>query len=353
MAGVEVVSVRKAPFRDPGAYLVKGTNISLRNAEAAMIEVSPEGKIATESRSLDYRTIKGSASTNRSSPPKELEIKVALVGNPNCGKTSLFNYASRSKEKVANYSGVTVTMKEASLRRYGYKFTLIDLPGTYSLSTQSPDEEYVREFLMKQNPYIVLNVIDSTRLERNLYLTTQLIDMKIPVVIALNMFDEFNHRQDYLKYDQLGRLLGIPFVPTVARNGKGIGELLKKIIQVHEQKEAIARKVDIPYNSAIEEGIEILQERLHRMKENTEVHFLQYSRFLAIRLLEGDIKVLDHFIKDKEKKPLLLEAASARITHIDSLYNAKTSDLITDDKYGFIEGALQETLIPGGEKNMM
>ncbi len=348
--GVEVESVRKAPFRDPGAYLVRGTHISLRNAEASRIEVSLAGEFKVRGKPSDHLLLKGSPSPKRISPAKERELMVALVGNPNCGKTSLFNYASRSREKVANYSGVTVSMKEATLYRDGYRFTLIDLPGTYSLSAHSPEEEYVREFLMKQGPDIVVNVLDSTRLERNLYLTTQLIDMKIPVVIALNMFDELQGQRDYLKYDQLGRMLGIPFVPTIARKGKGIEELLKKIIRVFEGEEDVVRQVDIPYNAEIEQGIQVLQDKLYQITDDPERHIGQFGRYLAVRLLEGDIKVLDHFRDMDDRKLGLLEEARARIEHIDSLYHAKTSDLITDDKYGFIEGALKETLILGGEK---
>jgi len=350
VAGVEVESVRKAPFKDPGAYLVRGTHISLRNSEASKIEISLTGDRKVSEKPGDQQTRKESKPPIRISPAGVREIKVALVGNPNCGKTSLFNQASRSREKVANYSGVTVSMKEARLNRDGYRFTLIDLPGTYSLSAHSPEEEYVREYLIKQRPDIVVNVLDSTRLERNLYLTTQLIDMKIPAVIALNMFDEFQAQKDYLKYDKLGRLFGIPFVPTIARKGKGIEELLKKIIQVFEQTEDTARQVDIPYCTEIEQGIHVLQEKLHSLTDIPVKHINHYSRYMAVRLLEGDMKVLDHFREQDKRKLGLMEEVRTRISHIESFYNETASDLITDDKYGFIEGALKETLIPGGEK---
>ena len=216
VTGVEVESIRKAPFKDPGAYLVKGAHISLRNAEARNIEISLiiEGEENT-GRAGEPRPSKISSQRFKIPSPGKKVIEVALVGNPNCGKTSIFNYASRSREKVANYSGVTVSMKEAYVSMDGYHFRLVDLPGTYSLSAHSPEEEYVREYLMKNKPDIVLNVLDSTRLERNLYLTTQLIDMNVTAVVALNMYDEFRNQKDYLKYDNLGKMLGIPFVPTI------------------------------------------------------------------------------------------------------------------------------------------
>ncbi len=349
VTGVEVESIRKAPFKDPGAYLVKGAHISMRNAEARNIEISLiiEGEENT-GRAGEPRPSKISSQRFKIPSPGKKVIEVALVGNPNCGKTSIFNYASRSREKVANYSGVTVSMKEAYVSIDGYHFRLVDLPGTYSLSAHSPEEEYVREYLMKNKPDIVLNVLDSTRLERNLYLTTQLIDMNVPAVVALNMYDEFRNRKDYLKYDNLGKMLGIPFVPTIAKKGKGINALFKKIIQVIEQKEESVRQVDIPYNAEIERAISSLQYKL-QLIPTSDSNINRFSRYFAVRLLEGDFKLLDNFGEDKIKMDLK-EEAKARITHIDSLFTESTSDLITNDKYGFIEGALKETLVPGGEK---
>jgi len=349
VTGVEVESIRKAPFKDPGAYLVKGAHISLRNTEARKIEVTitPKGQEDNGKNSKFISSHGSSRKMDIPSPGKKV-IEIALVGNPNCGKTSVFNYASKSREKVANYSGVTVSMKEASFYMDGYHLRLVDLPGTYSLSAHSPEEEYVREYLMKKNPDIVLNVLDSTKLERNLYLTTQLIDMNVPVVVALNMYDEFRNQKDYLKYDKLGNMLGIPFVPTIAKKGRGISALFKKIIQVIEQKEESVRQVNIPYNVEIERAINSLQDQLQKMPA-AEINVVRYSRYYAVKLLEGDFTVLDNFSEEKSKMELE-EKARTSIAYIDNLFTESTSDLITDDKYGFIEGALIETLVQGGQK---
>ena len=345
VAGIPIESVRKAPFEDPGAYLLRGTNISLRNSEAGKIIVSMNDGDTDSENSRISRTSHHSSNGKKLFPAEKKDIKVALVGNPNCGKTSLFNFASKSREKVANYSGVTVSMKEAALRRGGYRFQLVDLPGSYSLSSHSPEEEYVRDYLMNEDPDIVVNVVDATSLERNLYLTTQLIDMNLNVVVALNMFDEFQNKKDFLKYDQLGKMLGIPFVPTVAKKGKGVEKLLRKIIQVIEHRDEIVRHVNIPYSPEIEQAIEGLTEKIIFLKGSEESEG-QADRYTAIRLLEGDYKVINDMGTEEGRREVIEEVKS-KIKHIDSLFTENTSDLITGDKYGFIEGALRETLVPG------
>lgn len=348
VAGIPVESVRKAPFEDPGAYLVRGTNISLRNSEAGRIIVSMNNEGTGSENSRILRASHHSSNGKKLFSAETREIKVALVGNPNCGKTSLFNFASKSREKVANYSGVTVSMKEATLRRGGYRFRLIDLPGTYSLSSHSPEEEYVRDYLMSEEPDIVLNVVDATSLERNLYLTTQLIDMNLNVVVALNMFDEFQNKKDFLKYDQLGKMLGIPFVPTVAKKGKGVEKLLRRIIRVVENREETVRQVNLSYSPEIEQAIDELTEKIVNLKRSRESEGLA-TRYTSIRLLEGDFRIINDIGTEEERKELIDEVQS-KINHIDSLFTENTSELITGDKYGFIEGALRETLVQGKGK---
>ncbi len=151
-------------------------------------------------------------------------INIALVGNPNCGKTTLFNFISGSKEKVGNYTGVTVDIKKATFKTKGYTFNFYDLPGTYSLTAYSKEEIFVREFIYEQTPDIVINVLDATNLERSLFLTTQLIDMDLRIVVALNMFDELEKKKLNFKRDELAKFLGIPFVPTISSKGIGLGK---------------------------------------------------------------------------------------------------------------------------------
>jgi len=299
VAGITVESVRKAPFEDPGAYLVRGTNISLRNSEAGRIIVSMNDEETESGNSRILRTSHHSSNGKKLISTETKEIKIALVGNPNCGKTSLFNFASKSREKVANYSGVTVSMKEATLSRGGYRFRLIDLPGTYSLSSHSPEEEYVRDYLMNEEPDIVVNVVDATSLERNLYLTTQLIDMNLNVVVALNMFDEFQNKKDFLKYDQLGKMLGIPFVPTVAKKGKGVEKLLRRIIRVIEHREETVRQVNLSYSPEIEQAIDELTDKMVKLNRSRESEGLA-TRYTSIRLLEGDFKIINDIHREHE-----------------------------------------------------
>ena len=225
--GKTVEVLLNAPLKDPIKYKVMGYEISLRRQEAEMIEIISEEEAKTLFRNeespqglhedipLDDETLK------RMALGKRRTINVALVGNPNCGKTSLFNIASGSHEHVGNYSGVTVDAKEGFFDFQGYHFRLVDLPGTYSLSAYSPEELYVRRHIIDETPDIIINVVDSSNLERNLYLTTQLIDMNVRMVVALNMYDELEASGNTLDYLALSQLLGVPMVPTVRRTGKG------------------------------------------------------------------------------------------------------------------------------------
>ena len=217
------------------------------------------------------------------------EIKVALVGNPNCGKTSLFNMASGSHEHVGNYSGVTVDAKEGRLEHGGYRFLLVDLPGTYSLSAYSPEEIYVRRNLIEDMPDVVINVIDASNLQRNLYLTTQLIDMNLRVVMALNMYDELQERKDVLDIRQLGYLLGMPVVPTVSRTGEGIENLLDTVIQIYEKSDPhLARHIHINHGVELETSIDVVKSLIQK---NSDIRNRYSTRFLSIKYLENDSQV--------------------------------------------------------------
>ena len=268
--GSKVKVILNAPLRDPIEYEIIGYKVSLRREEAAKIEVISESEAkrlhasrealpALEADSEEWieREMGALAEERRKS------IKVALVGNPNCGKTSLFNMASGSHEHVGNYSGVTVDAKEGMFDHGGYSFQLVDLPGTYSLSAYSPEELYVRKNLLEDTPDIVINVVDASNLQRNLYLTTQLIDMNLRVVMAMNMYDELQAKGDQLDIKQLGYLLGMPIVPTVSRTGKGIEDLFDTVIQVYEKSDPhLSRHIHINHGTEIEQSIDRI--KLHR-----------------------------------------------------------------------------------------
>jgi ferrous iron transport protein B len=336
--GKEVTVIKNAPFNGPIEYKILDYNITLRRTEANLIQVVSQQEaqqmaIRNFEGVIDYENLKVSAKE------KERTINIALVGNPNCGKTTLFNFISGSKEHVGNYSGVTVDAKKASFTGNGYNFNIFDLPGTYSLTAYSPEEIYVRKFIMDETPDIVINVIDSSNLERNLFLTTQLIDMDIKVIIALNMYDELLKNEVKFDFQKLGKLIGIPIIPTVSSKGKGIQELIEKTIEVYEDLDPIVRHIHINYGLELEKSIRNLRTRIKLEKPITDTIS---SRFLAIKLLERD-KQTTESLATYPNYPEIEKTAHEEIRRIESLYNEDSETVITDAKYGFISGALEET----------
>jgi ferrous iron transport protein B len=336
--GKEVTVIKNAPFNGPTEYKILDYNITLRKTEANLIEVVSQEEASLHASPnfegvIDYENLKVSAKE------KERTINIALVGNPNCGKTTLFNFLSGSKEHVGNYSGVTVDSKKASFAFNNYNFNIYDLPGTYSLTAYSPEEIYVRKFIMEETPDIVINVIDSSNLERNLFLTTQLIDMDIKVIVALNMYDELLKNEVKFDYHSLGKLIGIPIIPTVSSKGKGINDLMQKTIEVYEDLDPIVRHIHINYGQEIEKSIQILRTKIKLEKPITDTIS---SRFLAIKLLERDkqtIESLETYANFNE----IERTAQSEIKRIERLFNEDSETVITNAKYGFISGALEET----------
>ena len=251
--GREVTVIKAAPLQDPIQYKIMGYHVSLRQSEARLIDILSTDEqnfpVNTSPELSGYRGTIEEESQRSDDGDRGKTIDIALVGNPNCGKTTLFNVASGSHERVGNFSGVTVDSKEAKFKHAGYTFNITDLPGTYSLTAYSPEELFVRAHITEKVPDIVVNVVDASNLERNLYLTTQLIDMDIRVVIALNMYDEFGKTGNQLDYQALGKLLGIPVIPTVSSKGTGIPELFDRLIEVFEDRDPVVRHVHINYEA--------------------------------------------------------------------------------------------------------
>ena len=339
-AGFKVL--KNAPWQDPVEYKIMDYNVSLRRSEAEMIEVVlPEMAEAVSGLRFEG-TIEELVSKTRIRE-KGKTIHLALVGNPNSGKTTLYNFASGAHERVGNYSGVTTGSHETSIKRSDYTFTILDLPGTYSITEYTPEELFVRKHLMEDVPDIVINVIDASNLERNLYLTTQLIDMNIKVIIALNMYDELQGSGAKLDYPALGRMLGIPIIPTVASRGKGIDELFDKIIDVYEDQDPTVRHIHINYGELIENSISKLQSLI---SENHTAHYS--ARYLAIKLLEADktsLNILSCFTNFEKIKT----RAKLEIATLEQEFNEKSETVITDSKYGFIAGALRKTYQAGND----
>lgn len=358
--GKVVTAVLSAPLKDPVYYRLLNYNVSLRQEDARRIEVellAPGAQPVDLCDSLpidDLLRIRQAESSryhsSSSSSPLvgigKKHIRVALLGNPNCGKTSLFNRASGAHEHVGNYSGVTVEAHTGYFNHNGYKIEIVDLPGTYSLSPYSPEELYIREYLTGSNrPDIVLNVVDSTNLERNLYLTLQIKEIGLPVVMALNMYDELEKRQDKLDDRKLSVLLGIPMVPTVCRSGKGIPYLFDKIIDTFCGRDPIEQPITINYGNIVEPQIESLSHKLAEHFPDMPVEVL--PRYVAVRLLEKDSHTEAYIRKHSPKAEFIFSARNYALSQIDNLSHGETAEtLITDSRYGFITGALKETYQP-------
>ena len=382
--GKTVEVILNAPLKDPIKYRLLGYEISLRRQEADMIEVVSE----QEARTMQ-NPYHGSITEDVPVPESELvalakgkrrTINVALVGNPNCGKTSLFNIASGAHEHVGNYSGVTVDAKEGFFDFQGYHFRIVDLPGTYSLSAYTPEELYVRKHIIEETPDVIINVVDSSNLERNFYLTTHLIDMNVRMVIALNMYDELEASGNKLDYTQLSQLIGVPMVPTVCRRGEGVDKLFHVIIGIYEGGDFLSQKGEIrseiledlrdwhktyvpdhEFGSHKEEedarprgymrhihinhGPELersIEEVKKAISQNEDIRHKYSTRFLSIKLLEND-KEIENFISTLPNGKEIIAIRNKETLRIRKVMNEDSEQAITDAKYGFITGALKET----------
>lgn len=395
--GKTIEVLLNAPLKDPIKYSLMGYEVSLRRQEAEMVEViseqeaesiekseiSPHYQPISEKIHLTEEELQQAALKQRRS------INVALVGNPNSGKTSLFNIASGSHERVGNYSGVTVDAKEGHFTFQGYKFTIVDLPGTYSLSAYTPEELYVRRHIVNEMPDVIINVVDTSNLERNLYLTTQLIDMNVRMVVALNMYDELEESGNKLDYVSLSQLLGIPMIPTISKKNWGIDNLFHVIINLYEgsdyfdengkihpeilryleewhksevkdashqpqiddyihHDEEIPHKIDkvyrhihINHGPVLEEAIDTIKDQFHA---DDPIRTKFSTRFLAIKLMEKDEEV-DKIVMNLRNGKDILALRDKMVANVQSILNEDSESAIIDAKYGFIDGALKEVFI--------
>ena len=346
--GKEVQVIQNAPLKDPIHYRIMGYDVSLRRQDAELIEVVSAAEFAAERENLLFADKPATAYITPSDDElreiaynKGKTINVALVGNPNCGKTSLFNFASGAHEHVGNYSGVTVDAKEGVFKQNGYTFRIVDLPGTYSLSAYTPEELYVRKHLNEnQQPDIVINVIDASNLERNLYLTTQLIDMDVQMVIALNMYDELEKAGNKFDYESLARMIGCPIVPTISKTGFGIEELFNRVIKVYEEEDPVVRHIHINYGDILEKGIANIKHSIHKVDSNMPKSISR--RYLSIKLLENDQEIESQIRKFPDGEQIIQER-NRNAAQIENLLQEDCETALTDARYGFISGALRET----------
>lgn len=334
--GRTVKDMLQAPLNDPVKYSLMGYEVSLRRSEAAQVvvaEVDSQGHPRPDNDQAAYEI--------PLAPGHLSAINVALIGNPNCGKTSLFNVASGAREHVGNYSGVTVDAKTGTFRQDDVTFRIVDLPGTYSLACYSPEELYVRKYLRDNEPDVIVNIVDATNLERNLYLTTELINMNRPMVIALNMFDELKQKGISLDYKKLSEMIGVPIVPTVARTGEGIRQLFDAVIAVAEDRHAVVRHVHVTLGKELEQSVGVLNRAL---KADPDLRPRFSPRYMAIKLLEND-KEVESLVEGTKDAKEIFELRDREVERLAEVFPGEdVESLIAGESYGFISGALAETM---------
>ncbi len=335
----EVRVVLNAPLHDPVKYALMDYEVSLRRAEADLIEVDLLENWEASHVSADALTEEHDKEASRELR-KDKIINVALIGNPNCGKTSLFNRVSGAHEHVGNYAGVTVGAKAGTLKHKGYRMNIVDLPGNYSLSAYSPEELYVMRYLREETPDVIINVVVASNLERNLYLTTELIDMNRSMVIDLNMFDELKRSGVSLDYSNLGKMLGVPVVPTIAATGYGVDNLIDTVIEVYEMKNPDTRHIHVKMNPEIESAVNKLKDEF---KNDLSVAHQFSPRFLAIKFLEKDPEIED-ILKHNPNYEIWKQIRDDENERIHKELHEDVSSAIAAEKYGFIQGALKENM---------
>ncbi|MBF0123591.1 MAG: ferrous iron transport protein B [Candidatus Omnitrophica bacterium] len=316
--GTDIYVEKQAPLGDPMELVLKGYHVSLRREEA--------GDVCVESSVADVVGKK--------------KLKIALCGNPNAGKTSLFNSLTGSRQHVGNWAGVTVEKKEGYTSFGDYAIEVVDLPGTYSLTAFSMEELIARDYIIHESPDVVINVIDSTNLERNLYLTTQLVELGCKAVIALNMADEAKHKGILIDTKKLGELLGMPVVQTVGSVGTGIKDILREAVAIKEAQESLSRHIHINYGAEVEEEIKKIQAEL---RKDPVVSNLYSTRWFTVKLLEHDKQVTEEISAKSGNKDAVLRQVEVSHAHIEKILNDESEIILADARYGFIKGVLAET----------
>ncbi len=346
--GKQVDVILNAPLKDPIKYKVMDSEISLRRNEADLIEILPINKQTPLPDSHPIHIIPQEDTLGLTAiDPSTLSktINIAFVGNPNSGKTSLFNCITGAKEHVGNYSGVTVDSTLYTIQYKEYTLNVYDLPGTYSLTAYTPEERYVRNHISNHHPDIIVNVADSSNLERNLFLTAQLMDMDQRMVLALNMYDEFEKSAAQLDIDQLSTLLGMPIVTTAAKFEKGIDELLDSIVSVYEGKNEKTRHIHVNHGAELERSIKVFNDIF---KATPDLPKRFSPRYLSIKFLEKDEEI-EAILQGQPLYSQWVKQRAAISQKLEQQTHEDISSSFADAKYAFISGALRETYSAGNQ----
>lgn len=353
--GVSGWIVRKAPLGDPIQVHIMDYEISLRKSEALGIEVSKSDIPIKKDKPLkdnEYERIikedictwiesKEDIQKKVKAPSKNKTIKVAIAGNPNAGKTTIFNALTGANYKVANYPGVTVERREANMRYNGYTYELIDLPGVYSLSAYSQDEVVACEVLLNEKPDFIVNVIDATNLERNLYLSLQLVELDIPVICILNMYEDAEKNGVSINEDDLTKLLKFPVMKVHGNRHDSVLLILDKIDEMYNSSKGAKGKNEgaMYYGEDIEEVIKLITGKMDCNVSDVR------KRWLAIKTLEKDDRAFLSIRREFKNAGEIIETVSGAVKKLEDNTNSKSDSIIADKRYSYIRGALQETVV--------
>lgn len=347
--GAEVTVVKLAPMGDPMQLQIHGYELTLRLADAAKIEIEPISERSkkhngTKKKKEAYHPGLGEegkfhAKGEGMPLPDGTMLTYALVGNQNCGKTTLFNQLTGANQHVGNFPGVTVDRKDGQIK--GYANTMVtDLPGIYSMSPYSSEEIVSRNFVLENKPKAIINILDATNIERNLYLTMQLLEMDMPMVVALNMMDEVTGNNGSIDINSMERLLGVPVVPISAAKNQGVDELVKHAVHIAKYQEKPQRQdfCDVSdHNGAVHRCLHAVIHLIHDHAVRADIPV----RFAASKLIEGDSLILERLDLDKNEKEMLEHI----VLQMEKERELDRSAAIADMRFAFIKRVCEETVV--------
>lgn len=347
--GAEVTVVKLAPMGDPMELQVHGYELTLRLAEADQIEIAPISKRTREHKGLDRVTDaehpglgedgKYHSKKDENPLPEGTTLTFALAGNQNCGKTTLFNQLTGSNQHVGNFPGVTVDRKDGSIK--GYPDTLVtDLPGIYSMSPYSSEEIVSRNFILYEKPRAIINIVDATNIERNLYLTMQLLEMNIPMVVALNMMDEVTGNHGSIDVNAMEAFLGAPVIPISAAKNEGVDELIRHAVHVAKYQERPLRQDFCDKNDHDGSVHRCIHAVGHLIEDHAETAKLPL-RFAANKAIEGDHLILEKLQLDENEKEMLEHI----VCQMETERGVDRSAAIADMRFDFIERLCEQTVV--------
>ncbi len=352
--GAEVTFIKLAPMGDPMELMIHGYELTLRLADAAQIDVTPlENKETAEEAQAPQRHEhqkksehpglgeggRYHAKGDGDPLPDDTLLTFALVGNQNCGKTTLFNQLTGANQHVGNFPGVTVERKDGAIRGFS-NTSVTDLPGIYSMSPYTSEEIVSRNFVLQEKPKAIINIVDATNIERNLYLTMQLLEMGIPMVVAMNMMDEVRHNHGHIDVNKMEAMLGVPVIPISASKNEGVDELIRHCIHIAHYQEKPLRQDFCDENDHDGAVHRCLHAVIHLIDDHAKRASLPV-RFAASKVIEGDKLIWEQLKLDENEKDMLEHI----ITQMENERELDRSAAIADMRYAFIKKICDATVV--------